>query len=174
MLIYRLGSIATVLLPAAAMASVPADQVLEEAAKLPLHVPGQYRMSVELLEIDTEVQSKPFAEVAPLGNKGEVENSEACADPTLAETSMGVQMVQEILGDGCMFEQFRVSGENVSAVVHCPANGETVGRVKMNGRIGAEAFDLVMTIEQAFPDKSTPRMRMRMRARSERVGECAA
>jgi hypothetical protein len=172
MRIARLALIALAFAPVAAMASIPADQVLAEAAKLPAHVPGQYRMTLDLLDLDGSPQSKIFADAMRSAGKESVQNSESCTDPALAESSSGTQLVREILEDNCVFEQFAVSGETVSAVMQCPADGGFAGRVKMNGRFGAESLDVLMTMEHALPDKSTARMRIR--ARSERVGECAA
>jgi hypothetical protein len=168
----RLALMALAFTPAAAIASVSADQVLAEAAKLPLHVPGQYRMSIELIEADGAAQTKVLTELMRSEGKESLQNSDSCADPSQAETSAGVHLVREILEDNCEFERFTVSGENVSAIVQCPADGGMAGRIKMNGRIGADSLDVLMTIEQTLPDKGTTRMQIR--TRSERVGECAA
>lgn len=172
MRLVRLALVALAFPPAAALASVSAEQVLAEAAELPVHVPGQYRTSLDLVEIDGSAEAKDFADLLRSEGKDELKNSDSCTDPALVGVSAGVPLVREILEDDCTFERFDVIGETVSAVVQCPAGGEQPDRVKMSGRMGAESVDLQMTVEQTLPDKT--KIRMQMRIRSERVGACVA
>jgi hypothetical protein len=168
----RLALLALGLVPAAAMAAMSGDEVIAEAGKLPRQVPGQYRMSMELLALDGPAEAKEIADsLRSDAGSEEVKNSDSCDDPAAADDSAGSQLVREILADDCVFEQFTVAGEAVTAVVTCPADSDGPGRVKMSGRIGADSLDMLMTVEQRLPDKNT--MRMKMRIRSERIGECA-
>ncbi len=165
----RLALIAPAFVPAAAVAAMSADQVLAEAAKLPPQVPGQYRTTLELLEIDGAGDSKELAALLRSENKEELKNSDSCENPEQA-SSAGVKLAQEILEDDCAFDQFEVEGEAVSIIAQCPANRDLPGRVKMVGRIGAESMDMLITVEQRTSDKNS--MRLKMRAKSERVGAC--
>lgn len=168
----RLSLLALGVVPAAAMAAMSSDQVVAEAGKLPPQVPGQYRTSLEVLEVDGPTESKEFADALRSGaDNAELRNSDSCDDPAVAGTSAGTQLVREIFEDDCEFEQFAVSGEAVTAVLQCPADRDLPGRVKMVGRIGADKLDMLMTVEQRLPDKST--VHMKMRIKSERIGECA-
>jgi hypothetical protein len=163
--------IALAVAPAAAFAAMSGEEVLAEAARLPPHVPGQYRTSMTLLEVDGPAETKELADLlrSDSGNE-EIRNSDSCEDPQGADSSAGTELVREILADQCVFEQFTVAGEAVTAVVQCPPDGGMPGRVKMSGRIGAENLDMLVTAEQRLPDKGT--MRLKMRIKSERVGEC--
>jgi len=167
----RLTPLALAVVPAAAFAAMSGDEVLAEAARLPRQVPGQYRTSLEMLEADGPAGAKDLAEVLRSAGNDEVENSEACADPEGADASGGTHLVREILEDGCTFDHFAVSGETVTAVAQCPPDRGLPERVKMTGRIGAERLDMLVTVDQGVPDKGT--MRLKMRIRSERVGDCA-
>jgi hypothetical protein len=168
----RLALFALAAVPAAAFAAMSSEQVIAEAGKLPQQAPGQYRTSLELLQLDGPAESQEFAELLRSGPANEeVENSDSCANPEAVEASAGVQLVREILADQCVFEQLSVSGDAVAAVVQCPPGQGMPGRVSMNGRIGADSLDLLVTVEQKLPDKGA--MRMKMRIRSERIGDCA-
>lgn len=167
----RLTLIALAFVPAAAFAAMSTDEVLAEAAKLPPHVPGQYRTTLELLEIEGPGDAKELATLRQSMSKEELDNSKACDSPEESPASAGVELVQEILEDRCIFDQFNVVGDTVSIIAQCPADNDVSGRVKLNGRIAAESMDLLITVEQQDSDKRP--MRMKMRARTERVGACA-
>ena len=166
-----LALIALAFAPAAAFAAMTADQVLGEAAKLPPKVPGQYHLTFELLEVDPAVDPAELEDALRSEDKEELKNSDSCESPDEPIVSAGVELVENVFEDGCVFDQFEVSGETVNALVQCPADQGGPERIKMVGRMGADSAEMLMTSEQSLPDKST--FRMTMRLTSQRVGECA-
>ncbi|HEU4651148.1 MAG TPA: DUF3617 family protein [Croceibacterium sp.] len=165
--------LALVVAPAATLAAMSSDEVIAEAAKLPQQTPGQYRTSLELLSADGPADVKEFAQEL---RAGKAESSESCVMPDESDAPVTPnltvpQMVQEILADGCTFEQFAVSGEALTAVVQCPPGRDLPARVKINGRVGSDSANLLLMVEQKAADQGT--FRLKMRISSERIGECA-
>ena len=166
----RLAPLALAALPAAALAALSAEEVVAEAGKLPRVTPGLYRTTLEVLEVDAPSASKEEAESlqSAMGSKGEAAE-EACVTPEDAAIAPGDELVGEILADRCTFDHIRVSGEAISAIVQCPAGADLPSRVKMNGRVGAEGMQLMLTVEQELAGQEP--IRISMRVSTERLGD---
>jgi hypothetical protein len=80
------------------------------------------------------------------------------------------QMAKNMARGDCKFAKFDVSGGTLSADMQCTVAGGTTSHVLMEGQMTSTSSTMTMTNETEMPGMGT--MQMKIRATSERVGEC--
>jgi hypothetical protein len=83
---------------------------------------------------------------------------------------MDRNMLEHIAEGECTFDRFEMNGVAVTAAMSCTRDASLGSQVLMDGRIWAENSAVNMTLTQDLPGVGATRIRVR--ARSARVGDC--
>lgn len=155
----------------------PSDPAQIEAATqdLPRPQAGEYRMTGELLEIEipgaSEEELSMFREIMAAGAEQE---QTFCM--TQEEADAGYEEFLENLQQGsdqCEFTSFAVSGDTLDAQMACDDGAGATGTMAFGGTISETSQDMTVTMNMNNEAEGES-MRMVLRNKSERIGECAS
>jgi len=152
---------------------ISAEEVAAEAGDAIQPQPGQYRGSFELIEF--EAPGMPAAareQMQQIFSGGLTEGIEFCITEQDVAENGAEGMVKGLAEGDCTTERFNVSGGSIDAEMQCPGEGGGTRTVKLNGRMTATSSDMTMETSQEMPQVGATTMKMRVR--SERVGDCPA
>lgn len=155
----------------------PSDPAQIEAATQDLPKPqaGEYRMSGELVEFEVPGASEEeLAMIRGIMEMGATQERTFCM--TQEEADEGYREFLENLQDGsdqCEFTSFSVSGNQLDAAMACDDGAGATGTMEFGGTISETSQDMTVTMNMANEGEGES-MRMVLRNRSERIGDCTA
>lgn len=130
--------------------------------------PGQYRMTMEILEFTVPGAPAGMADMMrqEMGNQ----TSEYCLTPEDAERGYEEMARQSQQSDECTFSRFDVDGGNIDAEMTCNTPQQGTMTMTLQGEGTATASTMNMTMRGDFSGMGE--MTMRARASHERIGDC--
>ena len=155
----------------------PSDpaQIEEATQDLPKPQPGEYRTSGELVELEIPGASdEELQMMRGIMEQGATQERTFCM--TQEQADEGYREFLENLQQGsdeCQFTDFSVAGNTLDATMACDDGSGSTGTMAFGGTISETSQDMTVTMDMQNP-ASDGSMRMVMRTKSERVGDCAA
>lgn len=129
--------------------------------------PGQYSTTQELLELSVEgVPESQLAMMRDVFAKGAAQGSSYCMTDQMTRE----QWISDMAESNCTIQRFNTAGGDIDAAMTCATDEGINGELTMKGTSTAEASDMVMSFSQAIPGMGDAKMRMRVK--SERIGDC--
>lgn len=155
---------------------VTADEVIAESGELETPRPGQYRTTVEI--VDVSIPGLPAAQAEQM--KSMMGNMSAQASAyclTEQEARKGFEdsirkMTEGSGGMKCEFEDFAVDGGKIAAALACQGPQGMSADIALDGTASAEASAMRMKMTQKTAMIPGGEMRMEMKMDSRRVGDC--
>lgn len=129
--------------------------------------PGQYRVAMEVLELDIPGAPPEAAEMMRGMMAGQTQNyclKQADVDKGFEE------MARQGQDDSCTFGRFDVDGGNIDAQMSCDIPGQGAMTMTMNGTASSTSSVMDMTMQGNMGGMGEATVRMR--ATHERVGDC--
>lgn len=143
-----------------------AEAAAETAANLP--DPGLYKISVEIQEL--AFPGLPAGTVDEMKKQMSASmQSEECL--TEADREEAVKQMTEIGNEECEYSKYDLSGGKIDAAMSCKMDGGGTMTYTMKGTLGSTGVDMVMEGDQQGSDPAAT-MHMKMRMKSQRIGEC--
>ena len=130
--------------------------------------PGQYSVSMEILEVDIPGAPAEVAEMMRGAMSGQTQKY--CM--TQADVDKGFEeMARQGQDDNCSFERFDIDGGDIDATMSCDVPGQGAMTMTMEGTATPTRSVMEMTMKgsMAGMGEST----IRMRASHERIGDCS-
>ncbi len=135
-------------------------------------LPGQYRTSLELLEFDIPGMTDPMkAQMRSIVGGEFAKGNTYCLTPEEAAANGSRRMAENMAEGNCSFNKFAVSGGTLSADMQCTGADGLTSHVLMDGLMTQTSSDMTMTMDQQM--EGVGQVRMKMRAKTERTGDCA-
>lgn len=149
-------------------------EVARESSGLPKPLPGLYRSTVELVAMDAPGLPPPMAERMKETMARKASGTEFCL--TGAEAEKGYEeRVKKLSGrPDCAFDRYAATAGQLDAQLTCKGEGGMKSVLSMKGAMTPTGSDVTMTMDQTGEQMPGGGMRMTMRVKSERVGECPA
>ncbi len=152
---------------------VAVNDIVTEAQKLNKPMPGKYRSTAKLLEID--VPGMPPSVVAQMKDQMsemQRQTSEQCL--TKAQVDKGWEDMVKNMNNAtedadCQFDRFNVDGGNLDAQMTCTAAAGVAAKIAMTGKMEPEKQVMTMNVSQSG---GPTQMNMKMEITNERIGEC--
>lgn len=132
--------------------------------------PGQYRNTVELVNLELPGAPKEVQDMMKQMMGGEPKVSEYCLTKEEADKGFEEMAKQSQDNDDCTFEKFEAEGGKIDAVMNCTANGQGTAKMTLNGVGTRTSSQMTMTIDATAPDGKA--MKMTMKSNQERIGDC--
>ena len=152
---------------------VAAGDAAEEAAELVQLRPGEYRVSLELLEFDAPGLPEAAKEQARQFYASGLTSHTFCLTPEDAANNGAEQMVKKQAdSDDCTTSSFNVSGGSVVSEMQCAMDDGITSKMRMEGEITPEGSTMTMDSTQTVPGAGETTTKMRVT--SERIGDCSA
>lgn len=149
--------------------ALSADEVAgAAAAEFTMPRPGEYRTTQELIE---------FTMAGMPAEQMEMVRSQFAAGAATPHTyCVNEQMTREqwlsdMAESDCTVSSSTANADGIDMVMSCTGAEGVAGRVALKGTTTAEGSDMEMTFTQAIPNMGDSTIRMRVK--SERVGDCA-
>jgi len=153
--------------------AVSGDELAAEAAGAVQPQPGQYRGSFELLGFEAPgLTDAAKQQMQQLFGSGLTQGIEFCITEQDIAGNGPEQMVKNLAEGDCTTKSFNVSGGSIESEMQCPGEGGGTRTVKINGQMTASSSDMTMETSQDMPGMGETNMKMRVR--SERIGDCPA
>jgi hypothetical protein len=154
--------------------AISTDEAVAEAAGAIQPQPGQYRTSIEVLELEIpgmpeEMQRQMRTQ---MGNAMGGEGLTYCLTPEDAAANGAEEMAKNMAAADCTIARFDVSGGTISSEMQCKDASGGTSKVAMEGQMSATGSTMTMTNDIALPDGN--RMRSKSRVTAERIGDCPA
>ncbi|MGF7146790.1 putative small lipoprotein YifL [Sphingomonas zeicaulis] len=130
--------------------------------------PGQWRTTAELVSIDVPGLSKEMAD--QIGQSAaKSSTTEDCV--TQEEADKPQEMLARDNGE-CRYDRFQMSGGKIDAVMRCkPAGQPNEMQISLSGNYQPERYDVAAEMVMTQQGKT---ITMRLKSKSERIGECKA
>lgn len=148
--------------------SLSGEEVAERARGAVQPEPGQYRVSMKVLEVD--IPGAPESAVDMMKGMMESETHEYCLTPEDVEKGYEEIAKQSQQDGDCSFKRFDVDGGDLDAEMVCEVEGQGAMTMAMEGSMTPtrSVMEMAMTGNMAGMGDST----IRMQATHERVGDC--
>lgn len=152
------------------------EQAARESAAMPRPVPGLYRSSVELISLDVPGMPPEAAARMKQMMASRAAPHEFCL--TGEEAAKGYEeRVKKLAGrPDCHFDHYSADGGRLDAQLTCTGKGRPEGAMRsvltMQGTMGPEGSDLTLGMDQSGAQMPGDGMKMTMRVKSQRAGEC--
>lgn len=153
-----------------------ADEVIAASQELTKPMPGRYLSSAEMIEFSVPGLPAEQAErlKSMMGGMGSEETSYCLTEE---EAEKGFEDAVRKMGEGsngmtCEFARFDADGSKLDAELACTGPQGMNATMKMDGTMEAEESEMHMEMTQKAPMIPGGEMRMEMRVKSRRVGEC--
>ena len=151
------------------------EEVVAEAAGAIKPQPGLYRTSYEVLEFNIPgvPDSMKQQMQAQLGNtSGTSGTSTSCLTRDQVDANGAEQMAKNMARGNCTVARFDVTGGALSSEMTCTAAGGATSHVLMEGQMTSTSSTMTMTNEMDMAGMG--KMQTKVRATSERIGDCPA
>lgn len=131
--------------------------------------PGQYRTTVEVLEVDVPGMPSNMKQMMK-GAMGDNSSSEYCL--TKADVDKGFEeMARRSQQGDCESERFDIEGGRFDAAMTCKVDGGQTVHMTMTGTGSETSSDMTMTMAMRVPGMGEGTVRMK--SHSERIGGCS-
>ncbi|WP_114521872.1 DUF3617 domain-containing protein [Altererythrobacter sp. ZODW24] len=175
----------SIILPLAALATLSAcgeseqsepvavNEIVSEAQKLNKPMPGQYRSTAKLIEIDLPgMPESVAAQMKDQMSEMQSQTSEQCL--TEAQVDKGWEDMVKNMNNAtedadCQFDKFDVEGGNLDAQMTCTAAAGIAAKIAMTGKMEPEKQVMTMVVSQSG---GPSQMNMKMEVTNERIGDC--
>lgn len=149
--------------------ALSADEVAgAAAAEFVMPRPGQYRTTQELVEFTMAgLPAEQMEMVRSQFAAGASEPHSYC----VSEQMTREQWLSDMAESDCTVSSSAANAEGINMVMSCTGAEGAVGRITLNGTTTTEGSDMEMSFTQAIPNMGDSTIRMRVK--SERVGDCA-
>jgi hypothetical protein len=150
-------------------------EAVRESAGLPKPTPGLYRSEVELLSVDAPGMPPQMAEqMKAMMAKRSTTPNEFCL--TGEEAAKGYEeRVKKLAGrPECKFDRYSADAGKLDAQLTCTGAGGVTSVMTMQGAMSPEGSDVTLGMNQSGGKLPGGGMKMTMRVKSQRVGECPA
>jgi Protein of unknown function (DUF3617) len=150
-----------------------AEEMAAAAEDGPTPQAGQYRTTMELLEISVPDAPPEMAQALQQGfGQGAQEANTYCVTPEQAAQSTSREEVLKNLADSnCTVDRYDQSGGRIDAALTCAGDGMMSGEVLLTGTMTETGSDMEMSFKMQVPQAGEATMRMHMV--SERIGDCS-
>lgn len=152
------------------------DDVIAEAGKLEQPRPGLYETRVDLVEFSIPglPEEQANAMKSMMGQASQ-QSSSYCLTEAEAQKGFEESVRKMTEGSGqtkCDFVRFSVDGGDLDAALTCAGPQGLTSEIAVDGTTSAEASDLHMTMVQKAAMIPGGEMRIEMRMKSTRTGDC--
>lgn len=143
-----------------------------QAAAMPRPIPGLYRSQVELLSVEAPGLPPQMAGQMKAMMSKRSAPSEFCL--TGEEAAKGYEeRVKKLAGrPECTFDRYEAHGGKLDAKMTCTGQGGVTSVMTMLGTMSPDGSDVTIGMEQSGGKMPGGGMTMKMRVKSQRVGEC--
>ena len=150
-----------------------AEEMAAAAEDGPTPQAGQYRTTMELLEISVPNAPPEMAQALQQGfGEGAQEANTYCVTPEQAAQATSREEVLKNLADSnCTVDEFNQAGGQINALLTCSGDGMMNGQVTLTGTMTETSSNMEMSFKMQVPQAGEATMRMRMV--SERIGDCS-
>jgi len=144
----------------------------KESVALPGPVAGLYRSQVELLSVEAPGMPPQMAGQMKAMMSRRSAPTEFCL--TGAEAEKGYEeRVRKMAGrPNCAFDRYKVDGGTLDAQMTCTAEGGVKSVMTMQGTMSPEGSDMMLGMAQSGGHMPGGGMTMKMKVKSQRVGDC--
>lgn len=149
-------------------------EVREEAAKLERPRAGQYRQTMEMVEVDIPGMPKEAADQMKAMMQ-KAQTRDFCL--TAEEADKGFRDMFNDVGrdnEQCTYSRFDVSGGNLDARMDCKTPGGGTGVITLAGDVSENGSDVTMSMDVKGGNEPMGTMKMKMHMKTERLGDCPA
>lgn len=157
----------------AADAGNEAEEMAAAAEDGPTPQAGQYRTTMELIELSIPDAPPEMAQAMQQGfGEGAQEAKTYCVTPEqAAQATSREEMLKNLADSNCTVDRFDQSGGRIDAALTCSGDGMMSGEVLLAGTMSETGSDMEMSFKMQIPQAGEATMRMRMV--SERIGDCS-
>lgn len=167
----RLSALALAALPAAAASQDPVGEPADPPPAAPQPRPGEYRTVANLIEF--EVPEIPASQVPALRDSFAEElatGNNFCLKSDVGDEARLRTMLEQVAEGECVSDSLFSDGTAVAATMQCTHGSAGTSEVAVNGRLWSENADLDVVLRQQLDGLGS--VRIRLRARPARVGDC--
>lgn len=157
----------------------PAGPAAANAAALPRPEPGLYRSTMTLVSLDAPGMPPAMATQMKGMFARRQGGNEFCLHPDEAQKGYE-ERVKKLAGrPNCAFDRYAAGGGSLDAQLTCSGEQGAKTVLGMKGQMTPTGSDVTMTMDQSAPHmpQGSPMaggMKMTMRVKSERIGDCPA
>lgn len=148
------------------------EEVKQEAAKLDRPSPGQYKQTMEIMQIDVPGMPPQAAEqMKAMMRKSQVR--EFCL--TREDSDKGFRDMYKDVGkrDGqCTWSRFDANGGKLDAQMNCKAPQGGSGLITLAGTVSETGSDVTMSMDMSGAAQPMGNMKMTMHMTTQRLGDC--
>ncbi|QPC98007.1 DUF3617 domain-containing protein [Qipengyuania soli] len=175
---YLLLAAATALVAACGSPEADADgdgkitmkEAAEKSKDLVKPEPGQYRATVEMVNVEVPGAPKEIQEMMKKMISVGPQTHEYCLTKEEAAKGFEEMARQSNKNEDCSFEKFETDGGTIDAVMNCSRPEHGMARMTMQGTGTTTSSSMTMTMDAQTPDGKT--MKMTMKSNQERIGDC--
>lgn len=150
------------------------EDVARESAGMPRPEPGLYRSQVELLSVEAPGMPPQMADQMKQAMAGKAAGNSFCL--TAEEAGKGYEERVKKLASrpDCAFDRYSAEGGKLDAQLTCKGEGGMRAVMTMQGTMTPAGSDVTLGMDQSGGQMPGGGMKMKMRVKSERVGDCKA
>jgi len=149
--------------------ALSADEVAgAAAAEFTMPRPGEYRTTQELIEFTMDgLPDEQMDMVRSQFAAGAAEPHSYCVNEQMTRE----QWLSDMAESDCTVSSSSTNADGIAMVMSCTGAEGVAGRIALTGTTTTEGSDMEMTFTQTIPNMGDSTIRMRVK--SERVGDCA-
>jgi len=148
------------------------EEVVKESAGLPKPLPGLYRSQVELVSVEMPGMPPHMADQMKRAMASRQGGQEFCLTGEEAEKGYE-ERVKKLAGrPNCAFDRYSATGGALDAQMTCLAERGVKSVLTMKGTMTPAGSDMTLGMTQTGSEMPGGSMKMTMRVKSQRVGDC--
>ncbi len=148
------------------------EEIAAESASAIQLQPGEYEVSLELLEFEVPGLPAEFMERARQAYASGMSSHRFCMTAEDVANNGAEQLVKNMADSPCTMRRFDVSGGSVSSEMQCSMEGGITSEMRMEGELTSQGSVMTTETTQVVPDAGETRTKVRMT--TQRVGDCPA
>lgn len=150
-----------------------AEEMAAAAEDGPTPQAGQYRTTMELLDIAVPNAPPEMANMLRqgFGEGAQQANTYCVTAEQAAQSTSREEMLKNLADSNCTVDEFNQSGGQINALLSCSGDGMMNGQVTLAGTMTETGSNMEMSFKMQIPQAGEATMRMRMV--SERIGDCS-
>ncbi|TIX50606.1 DUF3617 domain-containing protein [Alteraurantiacibacter aquimixticola] len=151
--------------------AMTADEMADAVEEGDMPQPGLYSSTQELIELSMPgVEDDMLNILRSAFEEGAQEESTYCLTPEEAANARE-EMLKGMAESDCTITRMNMSGGNIDAAMSCPTGQGVTGDVTLTGTMASDGADMEMAFVSELPGMGDARIRMRVK--TERIGECS-
>lgn len=149
-----------------------AEEMAAAAEDGPTPQAGQYRTTMELLDIAVPNAPPEMAQALQqgFGAGAQQANTYCVTAEQAAQSTSREEMLKNLADSNCTVDEFNQAGGQINALLSCSGDGMMNGQVTLTGTMTETGSNMEMSFKMQVPQAGEATMRMRMV--SERIGDC--